>query len=90
MLLFDLLKIDIDFVRGISSGSHQDKAIIKTIIQLSDNLGIDVLAEGVETEDQLLFLRENGCDFIQGYYFYKPIPAEEVVTLLKKKKADNT
>lgn len=79
----DLLKIDIDFVRGISSGSEKDMAIIKSIIQISDNLKIDVLAEGVETEEQYEFLKNNGCDIIQGYYFYKPMPANDIEKLLQ-------
>jgi EAL domain-containing protein (putative c-di-GMP-specific phosphodiesterase class I) len=72
-----------DFVRGISSDSQRDLAIIKSIIQISQNLKIDVLAEGVETEDQFLYLKENGCDFIQGFYFYRPMPASEVELILR-------
>ena len=79
----DLLKIDIGFVRGISNGSRKDEAIIKSIIQISKNLGIEVLAEGVETEKQYIYLREHGCDLIQGYYFHKPASAEETIRLLK-------
>jgi diguanylate cyclase (GGDEF)-like protein len=79
----DLLKIDICFVHGISSGSQKDKSIIKSIIQLAKNLGIKTLAEGVETKDQFMYLKENGCNLIQGYYFYKPMPAEEIEPLLK-------
>ncbi|KNY29167.1 EAL domain-containing protein [Pseudobacteroides cellulosolvens] len=78
----DLIKIDIDFVRGISSGSQKDMAIIRSIIQIAKNLGIDVLAEGVETEEQFKFLRDNQCDIIQGFYFYKPMPASEVESIL--------
>lgn len=80
----DLLKIDIDFVRGISSGSEKDMAIIKSIIQISENLKIDVLAEGVETEEQYDYLKDNGCGIIQGYYFYKPMAASDIERLLKK------
>lgn len=80
----DLLKIDIEFVRGISANSQKDMAIIKGTIQLAKNLGIQTLAEGVETEDQLKFLKEAGCDEIQGYYFYKPLPAEEIQRILSK------
>jgi EAL domain-containing protein (putative c-di-GMP-specific phosphodiesterase class I) len=69
LLPIDLLKIDMQFVRGITEQDGKDKAIVKTIIQLAKNLGASVLAEGVETEEQYLFLREQGCDEIQGYYF---------------------
>lgn len=79
----DLLKIDINFVHGISSGSEKDKAIIKSIIQIAKNLDIDVLAEGVETEQQYIYLRDNGCNIIQGYYFYKPMPPDEAGLILK-------
>lgn len=79
----DLLKIDIEFVRGISTGSTKDKAIIKGTIQLAKNLGIEVLAEGVETHEQYMFLKEAECDEIQGNYFHKPLLADEVRLLLE-------
>ena len=79
----DLLKIDMDFVRGITSESQKDRAIIKSIIQIAKNLRIEVLAEGVETKEQYAYLKDNGCDIIQGYYFYKPMPASEVEKLMK-------
>lgn len=78
----DLLKIDMDFVHGITSKSQKDRAIIKSIIQIAKNLKIKVLAEGVETEEQVKYLRKHGCDMIQGYYFYKPMPASEVQKLI--------
>lgn len=77
----DLLKIDMDFVQGITSESRKDRAIIKSIIQIARNLNIKVLAEGVETEEQLEYLKEKGCDIIQGYYFYKPMSADEIEKL---------
>lgn len=82
----DLIKIDIDFVRGISSGSEKDMAIIRSIIQIAKNLGIDVLAEGVESEEQFIYLRDNQCNIIQGYYFYKPMPVSEIESILKFRK----
>jgi len=80
----DILKIDIDFVRGISSGSQKDKSIIKGMINLAKNLDIIVLAEGVETKEQFDFLREHGCNMIQGYYFYKPMAAHDIEMMIKK------
>ena len=71
-----------DFVHGITSKSQKDRAIIKSIIQIAKNLKIKVLAEGVETEEQVKYLRKHGCDMIQGYYFYKPMPASEVQKLI--------
>ena len=56
-----------------------------SIISMAHSLGVRVIAEGVETEDQLNFLKEYKCDEIQGYYFSKPIPAENFTGLLKEK-----
>ena len=78
---FDIVKLDMGFIRKIGI---QDKAeiIIRSTIELSHALGATVTAEGVETKEQLRFLREAGCDYIQGYYFYKPLPEEEFAALL--------
>ncbi|MEA2099589.1 MAG: EAL domain-containing protein [Campylobacterota bacterium] len=76
-LPIDKLKIDKSFVDGLPSNSD-DVAIAKTIISLSKNLNLKVIAEGVETENQKDFLVENGCDLIQGYLYSRPIPANEM------------
>lgn len=76
----DTLKIDKSFVRDIPE--HQDDMEIATaIIQLAHILGFTVLAEGVETEALLSFLRNQGCDLYQGYFFNKPLPAEAFIKL---------
>lgn len=75
-LFMDKLKIDRSFVTNIST-DDRDAAIIKTIIALSRNLNMKVLAEGVETKEQLDKLAEYGCDEAQGYWFSPPLPAEE-------------
>jgi EAL domain-containing protein (putative c-di-GMP-specific phosphodiesterase class I) len=80
-----LLKIDICFVHAISSGSQKDRSIIKSIIQLAKNLGIATLAEGVEAKDQFMYLQEIGCNYMQGYHFYKPMPANELESILASK-----
>lgn len=70
------LKIDQSFIREITENS-EDKTIVNTIINMAHNLNMITIAEGVETAEQLAFLRENGCNEVQGYYFSKPLPAEE-------------
>ncbi len=79
----DELKIDIEFVRGITSGSQKDKEIIHSIIKIAKNLRVNVLAEGVENEEQYKYLKEKNCDKIQGYYFYRPMPPKEIEAILK-------
>ncbi len=80
----DKIKIDISFIRGINI-NYKDEAIIKVIISLAKNLGLKVIAEGVETKEQFDFLRDEMCDEIQGYYYYKPMPASQIEELMRKK-----
>lgn len=76
------LKIDRSFVTGLPADSD-DAAITKTIIQMAKSLDFDVVAEGVETKEQLEFLEQHGCQIIQGYYFYKPMPYSEFKNVLE-------
>jgi len=78
----DVIKIDISFIRQMMS-DPKDMIIVKTIINLAKELEIQTVAEGVENEAQAAILRALGCDYIQGYYFYKPMPKEEFLKLLK-------
>ncbi len=80
-LPIDVLKIDRTFVRNFASDPN-DAAIVRTIIAMAHTLGMRVVAEGVETRDQLEFLRRQGCDGSQGYYCSAPLPAEEFFGLL--------
>ncbi len=77
----DTLKIDIAFIREVTS-NPQDAAITRTIIELAHGLGLLVVAEGVETAAQLAFLKEAGCDQIQGYLYSRPLPVEALEQLL--------
>ena len=78
----DVLKVDKSFVQNVPDDENDD-AIVSTIIALSHALNLEVVAEGVETREQLDFLRERGCDQAQGYYFSPPVTADEFARLLK-------
>ena len=75
------IKIDQGFVRDITT-DPSDAAIVQTIIGMARNLGLDVIAEGVETEEQRAFLEQHGCDDYQGYLFSRPVPLEAFEDLL--------
>lgn len=78
----DTVKIDRSFIRDYLNES--DAEITKSIIRLAHGLHLNVVAEGVETEDQRTFLEQQGCDIIQGYLFSKPVPAEDFLAYLRK------
>ena len=77
----DTLKIDQSFVRHMLK-EPGDAAIVRAVISLAHSLKMKVIAEGVETAEHCAFLRQHGCDEIQGYYFSKPVPAEQFAQLL--------
>ena len=72
---FDVLKVDRSFIRDIER-SNTDLGLVASIVSMGRILGVDVVAEGVETEAQLQCLRQIGCDLIQGYFYSKPLPAD--------------
>jgi diguanylate cyclase (GGDEF)-like protein/PAS domain S-box-containing protein len=81
-LPLDQIKIDRSFVRDVTTDTS-DAVMVQTIINLAQNFRMNVIAEGVETEAQLNFLKQNGCMAYQGYLFSKPVPIEAFETLLK-------
>jgi len=81
----DALKIDISFIRKIVK-NRRVRNIVDSIIYLANKLGLKTIAEGVETQEQFKILTDMGCDYFQGYYFYKPMPEGDFLKLLKKVK----
>lgn len=77
------LKIDRSFITDISR-NPEDRAITRTIIAMAQNLDLDVVAEGVETNEQVEILRDSACDYIQGFYYSRPIPSGEVIPFIEK------
>lgn len=82
----DILKLDQMFVKDVP-GDRSDGAIVSAVIQLAHNLDLQVVAEGVERQEQLDFLTRQGCDTIQGYFFSVPLPAEQLETYMLERKA---
>jgi sensor c-di-GMP phosphodiesterase-like protein len=81
-LPIDIVKIDQSFVRELPD-SKEDASIAHAIIAMARNLGLDLVAEGVETIKQLNFFRQQEVMVIQGYLFSKPVPADELLTMLE-------
>ena len=84
-LPIDALKLDMQFIRSAFRGS-KDTRMMEVILEIADYLSVPVIAEGVETEEQLYVLRAMGCDFVQGYYFSRPLPPEQYEEFLKKRR----
>jgi diguanylate cyclase (GGDEF)-like protein/PAS domain S-box-containing protein len=81
----DKLKIDIAFIRNVTSDPGA-ASIVQAIIRMAHSLKLEVIAEGVETLAQLRYLRREGCDYIQGYYFSQPLPASEIEKMLREQR----
>lgn len=86
-LPIDALKLDMKFIRTAFSG-RKDTRMIELIIDIANYLKVPVIAEGVETEEQLRALKNLGCDFVQGYYFSRPVPPEEFEVFLTAKQGN--
>ncbi len=83
-LPIDALKLDIQFIRT-AFRDRKDTRLLETVIRLAQSLGLSTIAEGVETEEQMLTLKALGCDVVQGYYFSKPLPADEFEAFAREK-----
>ena len=79
----DILKLDALFFRE-SKDLKKEQIIVKEVLHMICQLNIKAVAEGIETDSQVAFLKECGCDFIQGYYYYRPMPAEEFEAELRR------
>ena len=87
-LPIDALKLDMSFIRTAFS-QDRDTHMLEVIVEIADHLGVPVIAEGVETEEQLVALKEIGCDIVQGYYFSPPVPADKFEKFLLERKAES-
>ena len=81
----DALKLDMKFVRNMEKDEKSMK-LVELILEIADFLQVPVIAEGVETENQMKLLKERGCEIIQGYYFSKPVPPEEFTAFFEDSK----
>ena len=80
---FDLIKLDKKFMENMML-SDKGRLILEQVVAMANKLGLELLAEGVETKEQVDLLRNIGCDQVQGYYYAKPMPAEVFYKLLQK------
>ena len=84
-LPLDALKIDRSFVKNIESKPN-NQVIAESIVSMAAKMGISVVAEGIESSEESRFMRDIGCSYGQGYLFEKPLAADEMASLLKRKK----
>lgn len=86
-LPIDVLKVAKEFIDDAFE-SGRDTGMLEIMLDIADYLKVPVIAEGVETREQMLTLKELGCDVIQGYYFSKPVPALEFEKFISEKKSE--
>ena len=79
----NVLKMDMKFIRNIET-NETDRKLVSLILDIAKYLHLTVVAEGVETQGQLDILQAAGCDLVQGFYFSRPLPAEEFEKLIEK------
>jgi EAL domain-containing protein (putative c-di-GMP-specific phosphodiesterase class I) len=84
-LPLNVLKVDMSFIRAIGTSQKSDE-LVKAILNMGHTLGLKVVAEGVESAEQVQFLRQLNCEELQGYYFFKPTPIDELLPSIRSKK----
>lgn len=84
----DVLKLDADFFRGEAAATHRGEVVVSEAIKLAKSLDMRTVAEGVESKEQVDFLASKGCDMIQGYYFAKPMPADDYEQRIRSGRSD--
>lgn len=82
-LPLDSIKIDRDFIKHVFS-ENAEESMFKSIVDMAHDLDLRVIAEGVETEEQLRFVKKNGCDMAQGFYLGRPVSPEAIEEILKQ------
>ena len=85
---FNIVKLDKSFVDHLDSHVPKDEVMLRGMVSMLSGIGVEVVAEGVETKEQATFVKNLNCDVIQGYYFDKPMPAAEFIKRLKKRVYD--
>lgn len=88
-LPIDALKLDMQFIRNAFKNG-KDTRMLEIVIEIAASLSVPVIAEGVENAEQFMTLKQMGCDIVQGYYFSKPVPAEQFEAFLLEKKDGKT
>ena len=78
----DVIKLDMNFIRSVGTGSRRGMSIVESVVSMSKSMGLPVIVEGVEKAEEVQFLHSLGCRYIQGYYFYRPMPRAEMEKLL--------
>ena len=80
---FDILKIDMGFIKNLEH-NERTRSIVSSIVDMAHSIGMQTIAEGAETQEQVNYLEQSGCDYIQGYFYSRPLPQEEFLQLLSK------
>ena len=85
---FNIVKLDKSFVDHLENHVAKDEVMLRGMVSMLSGIGVEVVAEGVETKEQATFVRDLNCDVIQGYYYDRPMPADEFVKRLKTRVYD--